>query len=212
MSSIRNVSTGFRRSLLALALAGIVPAIGGCNLKYQRPVVAANDEIPTDEAMEARQWPQQEALFANSSLVAFRNRFPYNYETTREQRTELGYIASPLAFIAQSIWFPITFFKNPPGTKQTFRTVEYEPTYTAMPSRPEPVEGISRLPEAQSTVKPVQSTPTPTPIRTSPPTPTPMPTPSPAPAPAPARTPAPSGTRAPTPAPSPAPAPSPTPK
>jgi len=209
MSSIRNATSGFRRTLVTATLAAALPAIAGCNLKYKRPVEAANDDIVQDQAMQVRQWPEQEALFANSSLEAFRNRFPYNYETTRSQRKQLGYVASPLAFVVQSIVFPFTFIKNPPGTKQTFRTVSYEPTHTAMPDRPELIEGISRMPRGGLDT-PSAAEPSPTPS----PTPAPGPTPAPAPTPTPARppTPAPAPSPAPAPTPAPAPKPAPTPK
>jgi hypothetical protein len=146
MSSIRN-SNFARRSLAVLAIAGLLPAVTGCNLKYKRPVEAANDEIVPDEAMAIRTWPQQDADFANSTLEAYKNRFPYNYQTTQDQRTDQGYIASSLAFVVQAVVLPFTFIKNPPGTKERFSTLTYEPSYTVNPSRPPLVEGISRMPQ-----------------------------------------------------------------
>ena len=32
-----------------------------------------------------------------TTLEAFRNRFPYDYQTTKDQRADQGYVASPLA-------------------------------------------------------------------------------------------------------------------
>ncbi len=154
MFSIRS-STFARRSLAALALIAVFPAVTGCNLKYKRPAEAANDEIAIDEAMAIRTWPQQDADFANSTLEAFRNRFPYDYQTTKDQRADQGYVASPLAFMVQSVVFPFTFIKNPPGTKQTFSTLTYEPTYTANPSRPTPVAtDIERMPQGRPATQP----------------------------------------------------------
>ncbi|QOV90861.1 hypothetical protein [Humisphaera borealis] len=148
MSSIRNSTlVRGRRSLALLALAGVIPAIAGCNLKYKRPAEAANDDIVQDDAMAIRTWPQQDAEFANSTLEAFKNRFPYDYQTTKDQRADQGFVASPLAFVVQSVVFPFTFIKNPPGTKEKYSTLTYEPTYTAMPARPAAVEGISRMPQ-----------------------------------------------------------------
>lgn len=148
MSSIRNSNLArIRRSVALLALAGVLPAVMGCNLKYKRPAEAANDEIVPDEAMAIRTWPQQDAAFANSTLEAYKNRFPYDYQTTSDQRKDQGPIASPLAFVVQSVVFPFTFIKNPPGTKQTYSTLTYEPTFTSNPSRPPLVEGISRMPQ-----------------------------------------------------------------
>ena len=148
MSSIRNSTlVRIRRSLAVLALAGVVPAVAGCNLKYKRPAEAANDDIVPDEAMAIRTWPQQDAEFANSTLEAFKNRFPYDYQTSRDQRKDQGFVASPLAFVVQSVVFPFTFIKNPPGKKETYSTLTYEPTYTAQPSRPPLVDGITRMPQ-----------------------------------------------------------------
>lgn len=149
MFSIRNAPR-FRRSLALLAMAGLLPAITGCNLKYKRPPEASNDAIAEDEAMALRKWPQQDAEFANSTLEAYRSRFPYNYQTTKDQRPDQGYVASPAAFLVGAIWLPFSFFKYPPGAKQTFSTLTYEPTYTAMPARPPLVEGISRLPQGMT--------------------------------------------------------------
>lgn len=157
MSLIRNVRLA-RRWAAVLALAGLLPAFAGCNLKYKRPAEAANDDIAIDEAMAIRTWPQQDAEFANSTLEAFKNRFPYDYQTTKDQRADQGYVASPLAFVVQSIVFPFTFISNPPGTKQTYSTLTYEPTFTANPTRVPLTENIERLPQGR-TAAPVNSIP-----------------------------------------------------
>src|SRR3954451_13466634 len=142
MFSIRNgnLFRRFRRIAALAAVASVVPALGGCSaykaLSYKRPAEPAmNPTGPDDEAMARRQWRQQEALYANSGIEAYANRFRYNYETTRNMNEYAGIIAGPAAFIGQSLWFPFTFIRAAPFEKETYRPFAADPSFTGNPTR-----------------------------------------------------------------------------
>ena len=141
-----------RRAIAALALAGsVAPLLTGCSaykkLSYQRPTEPAMDPSgPPDEAMAIRQWKQQEALYANSGVTAYANRFRYNYETSREMKPVTGVVAGPFLFIGQSLFFPFTFFRAGFGATDTYRPLSVEPTFTANPAR-EPLGPLNGSPE-----------------------------------------------------------------
>jgi hypothetical protein len=142
-----------RRAIAAVAVMGMLaPSLTGCSaykrLGYQRPTEPAMDPNgPPDEAMATRQWKQQEALFANSGVTAYANRFRYNYETSRELKPYAGVLAGPLAFIGQTFTFPFTFLRAPIGATETYRPLSVEPTFTANPVR-EPLGPATGSPEA----------------------------------------------------------------
>src|SRR5690348_1800248 len=134
----RSIRRGMRRGVLALAAAAaLLPAVGGCAKNYQRPVDPANNPTDADPALAYRNWPLQDAQFANSKTTTYRNRFPYDGERASNQSAYAGTIVSPIMFFGQSLFLPISFILHPPGSTQVQSTVAIEPTFTANPSRPE---------------------------------------------------------------------------
>lgn len=184
MSSTRDESpTGDPRSpaaprilgrAAAALLLGVVPALTGCNLNYQRPVEPAMNPTEEDAAIAYRrgQWPAQstDALYANTGVTAYANRFRYNYATQSQQSAYAGVITGPVAFVAQAIVFPLTFIRAPFGAMETYRPLTVEPSYTGIPRR-DPLEPVD--PPA---VAPV---PDPVPAATQPAAPVPEVTPRP---------------------------------
>jgi hypothetical protein len=129
-------------------LAAALPAVSGCSgykpysvrayesLSYKRPPEPPmNPPGADDEAMARRQWGQQEALYANSGIEAYANRFRYNYETSRNMNEYAGIVTGPLMFIGQSLFFPFTFIRAAPFEKETYRPFSAEPTFTGNPTR-----------------------------------------------------------------------------
>jgi hypothetical protein len=198
MSSIRNRSFAVgcsnrrrfaRGALSLLALAGLAPGLTGCST-YSEPIVdrAANDPAGEDEVMARRNWPQQQALFANSTLLAYKNRAPYDYERAEDQSRYEAVAAAPFLFVGQALALPFTLIKYPPGTKQTYSTVVYEPTYTAVPDRVDQVPNLVRIPPSDAvTDRPRPATDAPAPAQggagIAPATPEPAPVPRPEPGP-----------------------------
>ena len=107
----------------------------GCNLNYHRPVEPAMNPQSSDEAQARRQWKQQDAVYANSGIKAFANRARYNYETASTQYPATGILLGPLAFVAQSLVLPFTFIRAAPFARETYRTLEVEPSFTVNPAR-----------------------------------------------------------------------------
>src|SRR5687768_2287677 len=138
MCSTRNAKPArrsrFFRTLAAAALVGVLaPALTGCRtykaLSYQRPVEPAMDPAAQeDEAMARRQWREQQALYANSGVTTYANRFRYNYETTQHLRPVTGILVGPLAFVGQTLAFPLSFFRAPVGETQVNRPLAVEPS------------------------------------------------------------------------------------
>ena len=133
----RTARTSVARRLAAtLSLAAIGFSLVGCQSNYQQPMQAANNPQGEDEAMARRNWPKQEALFANSKLEAYSKRFPYDYASSQSNSKYAGIVVSPAMFVLQTIWLPFSFIKYPFGSKQNYSTLTVEPTYTGIPDRP----------------------------------------------------------------------------
>ncbi|HEX8912467.1 MAG TPA: hypothetical protein VF796_08910, partial [Humisphaera sp.] len=76
-----------RRSAAAatLAAAALSP-LAGCNLHPANPVEPVSEPQGDDPAIVRRQWPEQDATFANSTTETYRNRFPYTANNIQGQR------------------------------------------------------------------------------------------------------------------------------
>ena len=128
---------GLRRAVVStLAVAALIPSLTGCkNLSYQRPVEPAMNPTGDDEAMARRQWGETQALYANSGVKVYATRFRYNYATASQQSPYSGIILGPLAFVAQSLAFPLTFLRAKPFATEVQHPLAVEPSFTVNPAR-----------------------------------------------------------------------------
>jgi hypothetical protein len=126
------------RVVSVVALAALVPGVTGCkNLNYQRPTEPAMNPTGGDEAIARRQWGETNALYANSGVRVYATRFRYNYATASQQSPYSGIILGPLAFVAQSLAFPLSFLRAKPGATEVQRPLSVEPSFTLNPNRVE---------------------------------------------------------------------------
>src|SRR5687768_17171966 len=117
MSSTPNT---VRRLALAAAAVTIGWVSTGC-MTAREPEVEPGSAtpIPTDEAMQRRDWPRSEAGWANGDVAAGATRFPYAPQTESEGagRALLGPERSNAAldtayFVVQTLVLPFTYITD----------------------------------------------------------------------------------------------------
>lgn len=139
MSSTLEHRTGRRRPRngwrAALAVLGLgLAASAGCKQYAQpEPLNPTDAPIVTDEAMAARDWELSRGYWADSHLVAYPTRFPYTYQSVAGYNKYTSIATDAPMFVYQTLRLPYTLVKQPPGTRETYAAVEYEPSYTVMP-------------------------------------------------------------------------------
>jgi hypothetical protein len=100
VSSIPKLAATFALGLVVLGV--------GC-VKKEATVKAPldNRQLPSDEAMKYRSWPESEATYANTAVQAGPDRFPYE-----AKNPNYGvWLDTPL-FLVNSVVLPFTYFKT----------------------------------------------------------------------------------------------------
>src|SRR4051794_27304630 len=119
---------GWQAAALALVGACLAGSAGCKQYAQPQPVNPTNAPIVVDEAMEARDWELSRGYWTDSHLVAYPNRFPFTYESVAGLNKYRGILSDAPMFVYQTIRLPFTFIKQPPGARQTYATVEDEPS------------------------------------------------------------------------------------
>ena len=124
MSSIRNIA----KSTIGLAL--LILVAGGCESTNQYPIARLNPTpVPQDEAMALRQWDQNHARYANSTVSAFPTLYPYQAAEANGDLANAWW--APALYVGQTIALPVTAIMTPPWDPTVSRGVYVPPTYTA---------------------------------------------------------------------------------
>jgi hypothetical protein len=117
----------------ALGLAVALGGAGGCKTPPPGPVETYEPK-QLDEAMVYRQeWPQTKAYFASGAVRTYRERWPYNYWSTRNNSRYASMFLDLPAFVYQSIRLPFTYLFYPPFTTKVEPGLQLNPSYTGVP-------------------------------------------------------------------------------
>ena len=134
-----------RWGLLVLLVAGM---LGGCSEYHvdlhprsPGPTPLSNTPIPTDPAMEMRQWDVSEALYVNDAVFAHPIYSPLQVD---QFRYEGNSVIEPVLFLADVIYIPFGMFIQYPWTYEVSKSLSAAPSYTLMPPLPEGAQPISR--------------------------------------------------------------------
>ncbi|HEX4124412.1 MAG TPA: hypothetical protein VHY37_06775 [Tepidisphaeraceae bacterium] len=135
--SIRNTTKLAAAAMLALgALAGPI----GC--MHNAPATQPVAELPTDEAMQHRDWSQSSAYYANGSVLAFSNRELIKFPL---QTHYLRWTGDTTVFVINAAWMPITLAYIPLFQPVIYHGYQTPPTYTAVPPvQPDSLTAASR--------------------------------------------------------------------
>jgi hypothetical protein len=131
-----------RKSLGLLAIAAI-GSVGGCQAQLgPKPPWnggLSDAAIPTDHAMQLRQWDTSSTFYVNDAVLAH----PFYSPLQSEQiRYRLGALSEPVFFLADAFYLPVGVFLEYPWEMQVNKAIAAPPSYTlmpALPNGPEPV-------------------------------------------------------------------------
>ena len=130
MSSTRNRSKLSQCALAALASAGLVLSMTGCQrIPPNRPVALNDEPLVVDEAMQIRDWDRSTAYYGNGNTVAGATRLTYQPKNDNRY----NYAFDPLIGVANFAIIPFTYFKTPARTTVVHQGAIVPPTHTAMP-------------------------------------------------------------------------------
>ena len=124
-------------SILRLLTAASLCSLAACQIEQRVPPSEplSTEPIPTDAAMQARHWPVSHVIYANDVVTAWPT-----YELLRSAGG-LPRIATifvePALFVANVVNTPIDMsFRDHPWTPIDYKSLQMNPTYTAMPPLP----------------------------------------------------------------------------
>lgn len=94
------------------------------------------EPLPTDRAMQQRNWPVTISRYENGSVVTGPTGFAFQ---SNENLADWQYpfVETPL-FVGQVALLPVTLVLAPPWTSENFSGVVMGPTFTAAPPIPRP--------------------------------------------------------------------------
>ena len=108
-------------------------SVSGCQRISNTPPERLNPEpIVVDEAMQHRDWPEQNAYYTNTSVVA--RPTGERYEVKPDLGAERRHIyVDPVVWAGNTLLMPVVLIANPPWTPVAYRAETIAPTYTAQP-------------------------------------------------------------------------------
>jgi hypothetical protein len=126
--------------LSATILTGLI-ALGCQKVEPYQTMELSKAPIHQDEAMDVRQWPDHESLYAAGYCYAEPTLFPYTVRYAAPSVETL--VASPAIFVGQTILTPVWMIATPPWDRVYYRGVMIPPTYTAAPEPPDDARWFS---------------------------------------------------------------------
>lgn len=118
--------------VVAVALGGVV----GCQrtADIQEEPALSTAPLVLDRAIQHRDWEPSVVEYPNGAVVAGPTLFPY--ETTRTDPNWQQALLAPWLFVGQTIISPFQAIVTPPWSEVTYRGVDVDPSYTAVPPLP----------------------------------------------------------------------------
>jgi hypothetical protein len=119
--------------------------LAGCQWEREpRPPTNGNlsdAAIPTDQAMDKRQWDSTQAHYANDGVFAHPNYSPFR-PTPLDNRFRLNALTEPWLYLADVAYIPVGVFIDYPWSFRVNKSISAPPSYTLMPALPEGQEPV----------------------------------------------------------------------
>jgi len=151
--------------LIRASIVGLLLIASGCaHRQYDQPKAEATSLPPEDAASIRRVWPRQEAVYANTQVIAGPRGFNYGSDPSRPQYQNQAW--ESVNFFWQSLWLPVDLIVNPPTQSRAYNTQPTETTFTAAPvpladDAPTPESVLPPAPGPVSGSPPASETPAP---------------------------------------------------
>ena len=147
----------------------------GCQMRVAAtpPETLQAEPLATDPAMLVRDWPVQNAVYHNTSIVAGPTGFLF--EPKRDQAAWQYSFLDTGVFLVNVVAMPVAFVMTPPWAPVAYRSETVESTYSAMP----PLPPEQQQPSQQTDVPAVEPTDVPPSEQPTEPMPAPAPPPPP---------------------------------
>lgn len=129
-----------RKTRVMMLVAG-VGMMGGCEAqihpKTPGPEALSSYAIPSDPAMEKRQWDVSFSKYGNDAVLAHPT---YELLEAKAENYEINAVTEPVFFVGNVAYIPVGAFIEFPWKFEINKSVSAPPTYTLMPPLPDGAE------------------------------------------------------------------------